>query len=95
MVADLHLAHDGGAIVGDGDVAVGGDEDLVEAAGTEGGADDGGDGAGGEDVGFDGFGAVGALLLALVADDDEGAAGFVLGDLSCILSVSRLVHAAF
>lgn len=37
---DLHLAQDGRSIVGNGDIAVGGDEDLVETAGAEGGFDD-------------------------------------------------------
>lgn len=35
LVLDLHLGEDGRAVVGDGDVAVGGDEDLVEPARAE------------------------------------------------------------
>jgi hypothetical protein len=88
VVCDFHLGHDGGAIVGDGDVAIRGDEDLVETSRAEGGLDDGGDGAGGEDVGFDGFDAVRALLPALIADDDEGAALFVFCYLGCASHVS-------
>lgn len=39
LVLDLHLRHDGRAVVSDGDVAVGGDEDLVETCGGAGGED--------------------------------------------------------
>jgi hypothetical protein len=49
---DLHLAEDGRAIVCDGDVAVGGDENLVETSRAEGRADDVCDGPRGEDVGL-------------------------------------------
>lgn len=65
VIRDLHLLQDGGAIVGDCDIAVGGDENLVETARTEGSLDKVGDGAGGEDVRLDSFVAVLTLLLAL------------------------------
>jgi hypothetical protein len=47
---DLHFLDDGGSVVGDGDFLVGGDHEFVEALGSEGGAEGGGDGFGGEDV---------------------------------------------
>jgi hypothetical protein len=78
---DMYLGQDGSAIVCDGDVAIGGDEDLVETARTERGADDAGDGLCGENVGFDSLVSVLSLLLALVSYDDEGAAVLVFGDL--------------
>jgi len=36
LVVNLHLAENGRAVIGNSDIAIGGDEDLVEAAGTEG-----------------------------------------------------------
>lgn len=77
MVTDVHLTQDGSAIISDGDIAIGGDEDLVEPTRAERGLDDVGDGAGGEDVVFDGVDAVCAGFPALVSHDDEGAALFV------------------
>jgi hypothetical protein len=77
----VYLGQDGSAVVCDGDVAIGRDEDLVETARTERGADDAGDGLCGEDVGFDGLVSVLSLLLALVSYNDEGAAILVFGDL--------------
>lgn len=71
LVLDLHLAHDGGAVVGDGDVAVWRDHDLVEAARAERRLDDVAHGARGEDVRLEGLEAVHARLLLLVAYDDE------------------------
>ena len=83
MICDLHLAHDGRAIIRYCNIAIGGYEDLVEAARTKRGFDDRGDGAGGDDVGFDCFDAVGAFLLALISDDDEGSAVLAFRYLSC------------
>lgn len=40
LMFDLHLAQDGGTIVRDGDVSVGGDEDLIQTTGAQRGADD-------------------------------------------------------
>ena len=68
VVRDLHFLQNGRAIVCYCDVAVRGDDDLVEAARPEGGLDDVRDGAGGENVGLDSFAAKLALLLALAGD---------------------------
>lgn len=68
VVRDLHLLQNGCAIVCYCDVAVGGNEDLVEAARPKGGLDDVRNGTGGEDVRLDGFAAELALLLALAGD---------------------------
>jgi hypothetical protein len=43
LVLDLHLSEDRRSVVGHGDIAVGGDEDLVQSPGSEGGFDDVGD----------------------------------------------------
>jgi hypothetical protein len=77
----VYLGQNGSAIVGDSDVAVRGDEDLVETARTERSADDTCDGLCGENVGLDSFVSVLSLLLALVSHNDDGTAVFVLGDL--------------
>ena len=45
-----HFVKDGGAVVGDGDLAIGADEQLVETARAEGAAQRLGDGAGRQDV---------------------------------------------
>jgi hypothetical protein len=81
VVADFHLGEDGSAIVGNCNVAVGRDEDLVQTAGPERGFNDRGDGAGGLNVLLDSFCSVCSLLLALITYNDEGSAGLVLGDL--------------
>lgn len=70
--AHLHLTEDRSAVVGDGDVSIRADQDLVEPAGAEGGLDDAGDSSCGEDVGFDRFESVASRLAPLVLDDDEG-----------------------
>ena len=88
MITYLHLPQYRRPIVRDCDVSIRRYQDFIEAAWAEGGFDQRGDGAGGEDVGFDGFGAGGAGLAALVADDDEGAAGFVFGYLGYIICQS-------
>ena len=80
-LVDRYLGQYGSAIVGDGNVAIGGNEDLVETTGTERSADDAGDRLCGEDVRLDGFVSVLSLLLALVSYNDEGAAILVFGDL--------------
>lgn len=49
-VEDVEELHDGGAVVGDGDGAVGVVDELVHAAGAQGGADHVGDGGAGVDV---------------------------------------------
>lgn len=71
MVGDFHLLQDRRTIVRDCDVAVGGDEDLVEAAGTERALDDVGDRPRGEDVVLDGLVAVLTLLLALAVQGGQ------------------------
>lgn len=65
MVADFHLLQNRGTIVGDSDVSVGGDQDLVEATGAEGGLDEVGNGSRGQDMGFNGLVSELALLLSL------------------------------
>lgn len=65
MIGNVHLLQNGCAVVGDCDVAIGGDEDLVEAARAEGALDDVCDGTSGENVRFDSLVAVLSLLLAL------------------------------
>jgi len=65
VVGDVHLLEDGCAVVGDRDVAIGGDQNLVEATGTERALDDVCDGASGEDMRLDSLVAVLSLLLAL------------------------------
>ena len=65
MVCDLHLLQNRGTVVRDCDIAVGGDEDLVEAAGAEGALDDVGYCAGGQDMCFDGLVAELPLLGSL------------------------------
>jgi hypothetical protein len=50
VVADLHLLKNGSAIVCDCDIAVGGDEDLVETAGAQRALDEVRDGSCGEDM---------------------------------------------
>jgi hypothetical protein len=77
----VYLGQNSSAIVGDSDVAVGGDEDFVETARTKRSADNTCDGLCGENVGLDSFVSVLSLLLALVSHNDDGAAIFVLGDL--------------
>ena len=72
LVFDLHLAHDGRAVVGDGDVAVGRDHDLVEAARAEAGLDDVADCPRGEDVRLERLDPVQSGLFTLVADDNLG-----------------------
>lgn len=67
MVANLHLLHNRGAVVRDRNVAIGGNEDLIETAGSKRGLDDVGHSSRGEDVGFDGLVAVLALLPPLTA----------------------------
>jgi hypothetical protein len=42
-VLDLHLSEDRRSVVGHGDIAVRGDEDLVQSSWSEGGFDDVGD----------------------------------------------------
>lgn len=79
MILDLHLSQDSRPIVGHGDIAVGRNQDLVEAAGSEGGLDDAGHRPRCENVLLDGIGAVYSSLLALIPDDDEGSAGLVFG----------------
>ena len=76
-----YLGQDSSAVVCDGDVAIRGNEDLVETARAEGGADNAGDGLCGENVRLDSVVSVLSLLLALVSYNDEGAAVFVFGDL--------------
>lgn len=49
-VDDVEELHDGGAVVGDGDGAFVVVDELVHAAGAEGGSDDVGDGGAGVDV---------------------------------------------
>lgn len=65
VVADLHLLENGGTIVGDCDISIGGNEDLVEATGAERALDEVRDGSCGEDVRLDGFVTELALLLSL------------------------------
>jgi len=67
VVRDLHLLQNRGTVVGDCDVAVGGDENLVEAAGSEGALDDIRYCARGEDVCLDCFVAELSLLLSLTS----------------------------
>jgi hypothetical protein len=43
LVLDLHLTEDRRSVVGHGDIAIGGDEDLVQSSGSERGFDDVGD----------------------------------------------------
>jgi hypothetical protein len=69
VVCNLHLLQDSGTVVGDSDVAIGRNQDLVEATGTEGALDDVCDCPGGEDVVLDGFVTELSLLLALAADN--------------------------
>mmetsp|Transcript_1006 Transcript_1006/g.1808 ORF Transcript_1006/g.1808 Transcript_1006/m.1808 type:complete len:305 (+) Transcript_1006:748-1662(+) len=73
LVVDLHLLEDGGTIIGDDDIAVGTDQHLVHALGTEGGLEEGGDGPGGQDVDLMGLEALDPLLLLLLPEDDERA----------------------
>jgi hypothetical protein len=40
LMLDLHLTEDRRSVVGHGDIAVGGDEDLVQSSWSEGGFDD-------------------------------------------------------
>lgn len=65
MVRDFHLLQDGGTVVCDCDVSIGGDEDLVEATGSKGALDDVCDRSCGENVRLDGLVAKLPLLLAL------------------------------
>jgi hypothetical protein len=65
VVGDLHLLQNGGTVVGDGDVAVRRDEDLVEAAGPQGSLDDVGYCPSSENMRLDSLVAILALLLTL------------------------------
>lgn len=67
MVADLHLLQNRSSIVCYRDIAVGGDEDLVETTGTQRGLDNICDCSCGKDVGLDSFVAKLASLLPLTA----------------------------
>ena len=80
-VVDRHLRKDCSAVVGDGDVAIGRNKNLVETTRTERGAHNTSDRLCSEDVGFDGLVSVLSLLLALVSYNNEGAAVLVFGDL--------------
>ena len=77
----MYLGQDSSAIVCDGDVAIRGDEDLVETARAERGTDNTSDGLCGENVRLDSLVAVLSLLLSLISYNDEGAAVLVFGDL--------------
>lgn len=50
MVRNLHLLQDSGTVVRDCDIAIGRNQDLVEATGAEGALDNVRDRPGGEDV---------------------------------------------
>lgn len=65
LVLNLHLAHDGGSVVGDGNVSIRRNENLVQSSGTQGGLDDIRHGSSGQDVALDGLNSVCALLLSL------------------------------
>lgn len=72
---DLHLVEDGGAVVGDDDLAVGSGDHLVHALGSQAGPDGIGHGSSGEDVGL------ADVFLALVVDIRLGLGGRAgLGD---------------
>ena len=49
-MVDFHLFEDGGSIVGDNNITVGGHQHLVHTLGTEGGLQKGGNSAGSHDV---------------------------------------------
>jgi len=79
LVLDLHPAEDRRTVVRHCDVAVRGDEDLVEPSRAQTCPHDLGDSAGGENVRLDRLDAMRARLAALVADDNERPAVLILG----------------
>mmetsp|Transcript_24712 Transcript_24712/g.53848 ORF Transcript_24712/g.53848 Transcript_24712/m.53848 type:complete len:310 (-) Transcript_24712:56-985(-) len=78
LIGNLHLSQDGGTVVGDGNVAVGTDHDLVHALGSQGGPDDAGDGPSGKDVGLGGLDALDSSLGLLLLQNDEGPTVFIV-----------------
>ena len=66
---DLHLVENGGTVVGNDDLAIGGGDHLVHAFGAKAGTDRIGDGACGDDVGL------ADVLFALVVDVGLGLGG--------------------
>ena len=79
LVRHLHLAEDGGPVVGDGYVPVGRYHDLVHPLGTQRRADDAGDGPRRQDVGLGRLCSLDAGLGLLLLQDHEGPAVFVCG----------------
>jgi hypothetical protein len=65
VVADFHLLENGRAVVRYRDIAIGGNEDLVETARSEGGLDNVCDRSGSKNVRLNGLVAELALLLPL------------------------------
>ncbi|KAI4382192.1 hypothetical protein MLD38_008187 [Melastoma candidum] len=92
---DVEELHDGGAVVGDGDGALVVVDELVHAAGAEGGADDVGDGGAGVDVADElrlPLGSISAFLeeydlwlLFTIFSPKENVSHGNLGDGGCLL----------
>lgn len=80
-MVDKHLRKDSSAVVGDGDVAIGRNKDLIETTRTERSAHNTSNRLCGENVRFDGLVSVLSLLLTLVSYDNERAAVLIFGDL--------------
>merc|ERR1719188_2009133 len=72
LVINIHLFEDGGTVIGDGDVSIRGDHQLVQTLGPKTGLEDLTDGLGSDDVGLDGLGSRHPVHLVLILQDQEG-----------------------
>jgi hypothetical protein len=72
LVVNVHLLQDGGAVVGDGDVAVRALKHFVHAFRAERGTEDASDGFAGGDVSFLSIETSQSTLLLLLLEDNEG-----------------------
>ena len=77
---NVHHLEDGGSVIGDRDVPIGADHQLVEPLGAKAGLQDVGHRLGGQDVRLDGIAASQPGLLHLVLEDHEGTAELVEGE---------------
>lgn len=77
LMLNVHLLHDCSTIVGDGDLVVWGNNDLIETAGAKGCLEDGCRGRGSLDVSTEGFDTAETLLGALITNDNEWVAALV------------------
>merc|ERR1719341_1097932 len=79
LMINVHHLEDGGSVVGDSDVSIRADHQLVQPFGAKAGLQDVGHRLGSQDVRLDGIAASQPGLLHLVLEDHEGPAELVKG----------------